>query len=234
MINKELLKNTAGEIGIELSDLQLEQFDKYAETLVDWNTKMNLTGITEPDEIVIKHFVDCLYIFKYTDFPENASVIDVGTGAGFPGIVMLIARPDLQIVLLDSLQKRLNFLQAVLDELKLNATLVHARCEDAGKKVEYRERFDFAVARAVAPLNILCEYCLPFVKQNGLFVSMKGAKDERAIASNVCSLLGAELENNFSYKLAEENSRNIVHYKKISQTSTKYPRNSAKISKQPL
>ncbi len=234
MINKELLKNTAGEIGIELSDLQLEQFDKYAEMLVDWNTKMNLTGITEPDEIVIKHFVDCLYIFKYTDFPENASVIDVGTGAGFPGIVMLIARPDLQIVLLDSLQKRLNFLQAVLDELKLNATLVHARCEDAGKKVEYRERFDFAVARAVAPLNILCEYCLPFVKQNGLFVSMKGAKDERAIASNVCSLLGAELENNFSYKLAEENSRNIVHYKKISQTSTKYPRNSAKISKQPL
>ncbi len=234
MINKELLKNTAGEIGIELSDLQLEQFDKYAEMLVDWNTKMNLTGITEPDEIVIKHFVDCLYIFKYTDFPENASVIDVGTGAGFPGIVMLIAHPDLQIVLLDSLQKRLNFLQAVLDELKLNATLVHARCEDAGKKVEYRERFDFAVARALAPLNILCEYCLPFVKQNGLFVSMKGAKDERAIASNACSLLGAELENNFSYKLAEENSRNIVHYKKISQTSTKYPRNSAKISKQPL
>lgn len=234
MINKELLKNTAGEIGIELSDLQLEQFDKYAEMLVDWNTKMNLTGITEPDEIVIKHFVDCLYIFKYTDFPENASVIDVGTGAGFPGIVMLIARPDLQIVLLDSLQKRLNFLQAVLDELKLNATLVHARCEDAGRKAAYRERFDFAVARAVAPLNILCEYCLPFVKQNGLFVSMKGAKDERAIASNACSLLGAELENNFSYKLAEENSRNIVHYKKISQTSTKYPRNSAKISKQPL
>lgn len=234
MINKELLKNTAGEIGIELSDLQLEQFDKYAELLVDWNTKMNLTGITEPDEIVIKHFVDCLYIFKYTEFPENASVIDVGTGAGFPGIVMLIARPDLQIVLLDSLQKRLNFLQAVLDELKLNATLVHARCEDAGRKTEYRERFDFAVARAVAPLNILCEYCLPFVKQNGLFVSMKGAKDERAIASNACSLLGAELENNFSYKLAEENSRNIVHYKKISQTATKYPRNSAKISKQPL
>lgn len=234
MINKELLKNTAGEIGIELSDLQLEQFDKYAEMLVDWNTKMNLTGITEPDEIVIKHFVDCLYIFKYTEFPENASVIDVGTGAGFPGIVMLIARPNLQIVLLDSLQKRLNFLQAVLDELKLNATLVHARCEDAGRKAEYRERFDFAVARAVAPLNILCEYCLPFVKQNGLFVSMKGAKDERAIASNACSLLGAELENNFSYKLAEENSRNIVHYKKISQTSTKYPRNSAKISKQPL
>lgn len=234
MINKELLKNTAGEIGIELSDLQLKQFDKYAELLVDWNTKMNLTGITEPDEIVIKHFVDCLYIFKYTDFPENASVIDVGTGAGFPGIVMLIARPDLQLVLLDSLQKRLNFLQAVLDELKLNATLVHARCEDAGKKVEYRERFDFAVARAVAPLNILCEYCLPFVKQNGLFVSMKGAKDERAIANNACSLLGAELENNFSYKLVEENSRNIVHYKKISQTATKYPRNSAKISKQPL
>lgn len=234
MINKELLKNTAGEIGIELSDLQLKQFDKYAELLVDWNTKMNLTGITEPDEIVIKHFVDCLYIFKYTDFPENASVIDVGTGAGFPGIVMLIARPDLQLVLLDSLQKRLNFLQAVLDELKLNATLVHARCEDAGKKVEYRERFDFAVARAVAPLNILCEYCLPFVKQNGLFVSMKGAKDERAIANNACSLLGAELENNFSYKLAEKNSRNIVHYKKISQTATKYPRNSAKISKQPL
>lgn len=234
MINKELLKNTAGEIGIELSDLQLKQFDKYAELLVDWNTKMNLTGITEPNEIVIKHFVDCLYIFKYTDFPENASVIDVGTGAGFPGIVMLIARPDLQLVLLDSLQKRLNFLQAVLDELKLNATLVHARCEYAGKKVEYRERFDFAVARAVAPLNILCEYCLPFVKQNGLFVSMKGAKDERAIANNACSLLGAELENNFSYKLAEENSRNIVHYKKISQTATKYPRNSAKISKQPL
>lgn len=234
MINKELLKSMASEIGVDLSELQLEQFDKYAELLVEWNKKMNLTGITEPDEIVVKHFLDCLYIFKYTDFPTDASVIDVGTGAGFPGIVMLIARPDLQIVLLDSLQKRLNFLQAVLDELQLNATLVHARCEDAGKKAEYREQFDFSVARAVAPLNILCEYCLPFVKVGGLFVSMKGAKDERELANNACSLLGSELADNFSYKLGEENSRNIVHYKKISQTATKYPRNSAKISKQPL
>ncbi|MBQ8980088.1 MAG: 16S rRNA (guanine(527)-N(7))-methyltransferase RsmG, partial [Eubacterium sp.] len=164
MINKDLLKRYADGIGVPLDDVALNRFDIYAKLLVETNKVMNLTGIIEPDEIVVKHFIDSLELLKYADIPQGAKVIDVGTGAGFPGVPLLIARPDLQVTLLDSLKKRLGFLENVLDERDLNAQLIHMRAEDGGQDSSLRETFDIATARAVAPMNVLSEYLLPFVK----------------------------------------------------------------------
>lgn len=228
MINKELLKQYCD----YLTDEMLNQFDVYAKLLVEWNEKMNLTAITEPDEIVIKHFVDSLAIVKY--IPENASVIDVGTGAGFPSIPLLIARPDIKLTMMDALNKRLVFLETVINECGLNGELVHSRAEELGKNPNYRENFDIATARAVAPMNVLSEYCLPFVKVGGSFVALKGSNDDVSPAENAIKLLGGELCSNVSYKLPNGDDRSIAVVKKISQTSTKYPRNNKKISTKPL
>lgn len=230
MINKNLLKQHCS----YLTDEQLEQFDTYARLLVEWNEKMNLTAITEPDEIVIKHFVDSLEFLNYTQLPQNASVIDVGTGAGFPSVPLLIARPDIEPTLMDALNKRLNFLDAVLKETGLSAELVHSRAEELGKDNAYRERFDIATARAVAPMNVLSEYCLPFVKLGGEFVALKGSNDDVSPAENAIKTLGGEIKSTFSYKLPNGDDRSIAVVKKISQTSTKYPRNNKKISTKPL
>lgn len=230
MINKDLLK----ELCPFLNDKQLEQFDIYARLLVEWNEKMNLTAITEPDEIVIKHFADSLALLEYTDVPQRASVIDVGTGAGFPTVPLLIARPDVKLTLMDSLNKRLTFLDAVLEECGLDAQLVHARAEDLGKDSDYRERYDIATARAVAPMNVLTEYCMPFVKVGGCFVALKGSNDDVSPAENAINELGGSLESAVSYKLYNGDSRSIAIVKKISQTSTKYPRNTKKITTKPL
>lgn len=230
MINKELLRDLRPDV----SDKQAEQFDIYADTLVQWNEKMNLTGITEPDEIVIKHFVDCLMLLDYCDIPQDASVIDVGTGAGFPGIPLLIARSDIKLTLMDSLHKRLTFLDEVLRQMGLSAETVHARAEELGNDKAYREGFDFATARAVAPLNILCEYCLPFVKVGGCFAALKGSNDEITDADNAISELGGEIVSNTAYKLPNNDGRSIVIIKKISQTPTRYPRRSKKIQNSPL
>lgn len=232
MINKAFLSQKATEYGIELNDVQLERFDKYAELLVDWNERMNLTGITEPDEIVIKHFVDSLMLAKHFELKDTKFVIDVGTGAGFPAIPLLIYKPELDITLMDSLQKRLNFLDEVLNQTDLSARIVHARAEDAGKDA-YRETYDLACARAVAPMNILAEYCLPFVKVGGYFVALKGSTDDVTGAKHAIEELGGELVDYVSYKLENE-QRSIAIVKKISQTPTKYPRKSKKISSKPL
>ncbi len=230
MINKDLLRDYRPDV----SDKQAEQFDIYADTLVQWNEKMNLTGITEPDEIVIKHFVDSLMLLDYCDIPQGASVIDVGTGAGFPGIPLLIARNDIKLTLMDSLQKRLIFLDEVLRQTGLSAETVHARAEELGNDKAYREEFDFATARAVAPLNSLCEYCLPFVKVGGYFAALKGSNDEITDADNAISELGGKLVSNTAYKLPNNDGRSIVIIKKISQTPTRYPRRSKKIQNSPL
>lgn len=234
MIDKALLKKYADELNISLDDRAIDNFDIYAGELVEWNEKMNLTAITEPRDIVIKHFIDCLMILKYADVSQKSKVIDVGTGAGFPGVPLMIARNDLNITLMDSLNKRLVFLEDVLEKCRLNAELVHSRAEDLGRNDAYREAYDIATARAVAPMNVLCEYCLPFVKLGGLFIALKGSNDELSPAEDAINELGGEIMSNVSYKLPNGNSRSIVIVKKISQTPTRYPRKSKKIAVQPL
>lgn len=230
MINKDLVKKHCP----YLSNAQLDMLDIYAKELVQWNKKMNLTAITQPDEIAIKHFVDCLMLLEHAELRENARVIDVGTGAGFPAMVLKIARNDLDFTLVDALNKRLVFLQEVLQKTGLDAQLVHARAEDLGKEPEYREAFDYSVARAVAPMNVLCEYCLPFVKVGGELVALKGSNDDVTPAMAAIEELGGELKANVSYKLPNGDSRSIVIIKKISHTPTKYPRKAKKITSCPL
>lgn len=234
MINKELLNKYAAGIGINLNPKLLELFDIYASELVSWNEKMNLTAITESDEIVIKHFIDCLMILKYVDIFQGAKIIDTGTGAGFPGVPLLIARQDLDATLVDSLNKRLVFIENVLEKCGLEAELVHARAEDLGQNENYRETYDFAVARAVAPMNVLAEYCLPFVRVGGCFAALKGSNDDITPAKAAIAELGGEIVDNVSYKLPNGDGRSIAIIKKISQTSTKYPRKSKKITTAPL
>lgn len=219
---------------LELDSLALSRLEKYAEILVEWNEKINLTAITDPEGIAAKHFLDCLMIFKYADIENGASVIDIGTGAGFPGIVMKIARPDIKLTLMDSLQKRINFLETLCAELELPVTAVHSRAEDAPSGM--REAYDVAVARAVANMRVLSEYCIPYVKPNGRFIAMKGASAETEAleASKAVSLLGGKIETTDCFTLGEYGERGIITVKKISQTPTKYPRNAGKISKQPL
>ena len=212
------------------------EFKKYMDLLLEWNEKINLTAITEPKEVEIKHFEDCLTCLKSGYIKDGDKIVDVGTGAGFPGIVLKIMRPDTQLTLLDGLNKRLIFLNEVLSALGLEAKTVHMRAEDGGKSAEHREQYDIACARAVARLNVLSEYCLPYVKKGGFFVAMKGptASDEMTDAKKAISILGGGESKIICETLPENEQRSFIITKKISQTPPKYPGNSAKISKQPL
>lgn len=232
----DLLREKAAEYGISLDEKALERFDIYAKLLVEWNEKINLTAITEPEEIVIKHFLDCLTVFSKVEIKEGAKIIDVGTGAGFPGLVMLIARPDLKITLMDSLNKRLNVIKDILDKLELSADVVHSRAEDGGQNKAYREKYDFSTARAVSNLRDLSEYCLPFVKVGGSFIAMKAAKAEEEIAAaqKAIKTLGGTVAEKHTFELEDAGERNIILIKKISSTPAKFPRPSAKIAKNPL
>ncbi len=232
----DLLKGKAAEYGVNLDDKALGRFDLYAKLLVEWNEKINLTAITEPEEIVIKHFLDCLTVFSKVEIKEGAKIIDVGTGAGFPGLVMLIARPDLKMTLMDSLNKRLNVIKDILEKLELNADVVHSRAEDGGQNKAYREKYDFSTARAVSNLRDLTEYCLPFVKVGGCFIAMKAAKadEEISAAQKAIKTLGGTVFEKHTFELEDAGERNIILIKKISSTPAKYPRPSAKIAKNPL
>lgn len=232
----EFLKKAAQAEGFLLSDQQLAAFERYAELLVEWNQKMNLTAITEPEEIAVKHFVDSLMLLKYIGLPENGSLIDVGTGAGFPGIPIKIFSSSVRVTLLDALNKRINFLDAVSKELGQENRCLHLRAEEGGRKPELREQFDVATARAVASMTALAEYCLPYVKVGGVFAALKGFEIESELeeAKPAIKLLGGKIERVEQYTLAGELKRSVVVIKKISQCSTKYPRNSAKIVKNPL
>ncbi len=236
MINYELLQSEAEKIGVDLGEYGADRFDSYAERLVRWNEHVNLTAITEPDDIVIKHFIDCLYIMKYVAFKKDEKLVDVGTGAGFPGMPLLIANPDLDVTFVDSMEKRIGFLRDVLKNIGLTGTRIHERAEVVGKDADYREKFDYATARAVAPLNVLCEYCLPLVKVGGLFVSLKGSSgmEELKAAENAINVLGGEVANAVEYQLPNGDGRSIIIIRKISQTPTKYPRKSKKIDTKPL
>lgn len=234
---KELIKTATSDFKTKLNDVQLLQLEKYYQMLVEWNEKINLTAITDPEGVAVKHFADSLTFLNYVDVPENASIIDVGTGAGFPGVVLKIARPDISLTLLDSLNKRLLFLDEVINELGISAQLIHSRAEDGGNKPELRESFDFAVSRAVAQLNVLSEYCLPYVNVGGCFVAMKGpqAKEEIKKATIAINLLGGKLKNAFEFSLPNDGGeRTIAVIEKKRNTPPKYPRNSGKIKAKPL
>ncbi len=223
---------------LTLDDTSLKQLDLFTRYLLKWNTVINLTAITKLNEIFIKHYFDCLAPLPSISLKQNSSLIDVGAGAGFPSIPIKIARQDLKITLLDSLQKRVNFLNGTIKELHLsNITALHIRAEDASHNKLYREIFDYATARAVAPLNILCEYCLPFVKQGGSFIAYKGinANEEIECSKNAIGLLGGEISNIVEFSLPfEEGIRQVVVINKIKQTPRQFPRKAQIIKNKPL
>ncbi|EYE88647.1 16S rRNA methyltransferase [Fervidicella metallireducens AeB] len=235
---KEILIKGCSLYGIHLSDTQIDQFRKYRELLAEWNEKMNLTGITEEIEVAKKHFIDSVSIIKSGKLKENIRLIDVGTGAGFPGMVVKIIRPDIQVVLLDSLNKRINFLNTVINELGLkNIETVHGRAEDFGRKEGFRENFDIATARAVANLTVLSEYCMPYVKQGGYFIALKGpsANEEVIDAKNAIGTLGGKLIGVMDTEIPEEDMQHkIVVVEKINKISEKYPRKAGQIEKKPI
>ncbi len=214
-----------------------EDFYKYYLLLTEWNEKINLTAITEEDEVAVKHFLDSLKAAEGI-IEDGVSVIDVGTGAGFPGLPVKIAKPDIKLTLVDSLNKRINFLNEVISSLSLDGVrTIHSRAEELGKNKDHREKYDLCVSRAVANLTTLCELCLPFVKVGGSFVSLKGPKAEEEVkdAKRAIELLGGELVKIQSYDLSDTDlNHNIVIIKKISHTPTKYPRSAPKPAKEPL
>lgn len=232
-MNHDYFKQVTKDAGILLTEEQMNRFDTYTKVLLDWNQKMNLTAITAPDEIVVKHFLDSLLILPYLPNSGSFQMIDVGTGAGFPSVPCRIVRPEIRLTLLDSLNKRVNFLKYLSEKIGQENACIHARAEDAGKNVAYREQFDVATARAVAHLRELSEYCLPLVKAGGIFAAMKGpgAGQEIEEAETAIRLLGGKIEQIIEKQLPDGSQRSIILIKKISQTPTKYPRITAKIKK---
>lgn len=236
--NIQYFEEGLSQLEIKLSGRQIEQFIRYYEMLIEWNKLMNLTGITEYEDVVNKHFIDSLSLVKATDLAGISSVIDIGTGAGFPGIPLKIAFPHLNIVLLDSLNKRINFLNAVIEELGLeNIRTIHGRAEEFAQKEEYRECFDLCVSRAVANLSSLTEYCLPYVKEGGKFIPYKSGKidEELANSKNAIFILGGKLEKEVEFELPRTDmSRNLVVIEKVKKTPKKYPRKAGLPTKSPI
>ena len=234
---KNLLQNYIKDYKITLKENQYEQFQKYFELLAEWNEKMNLTAITDESGVALKHFADSLSLLNFVDIPQNSSLADVGTGAGFPGVVLKIARPDIKLTLIDSLNKRLVFLGEVCAQLGIEAELIHSRAEDGARDEKLRESFDFAVSRAVARMNVLSEYCLPYVKVGGAFCAMKGAQanEEFKESLNAINTLGGKLENKYFFELPENGGeRAIAVVRKVKNTPQKYPRQSGKIKAKAL
>lgn len=227
-------KKLFSDSGIELERDKYDKLALYAELLVEWNGKINLTAITDPYGITVKHFLDSALMLKYAAISDNASIIDVGTGAGFPGIPLKIMKPDIKLTLLDSLNKRVNFLNAVADKLEINAETIHSRAEDGGRNSILREKFDISCARAVAALPVLCEYCLPYVKVGGKFCAMKGPNENYKDAFTAYHTLGAEISDAVSYELPDGDKRQLIIFNKVRATPIKYPRNSGQISKKNL
>lgn len=225
-------------LGVTLTKEQIDQFLKYYELLVEWNGFMNLTAITDYDEVMKKHFVDSLSLIKTYDVSKKVKVIDVGTGAGFPGLALKIAYPNLQVTLLDSLNKRINFLNEVILQLGLTGVeTVHGRAEDFAKPDKLRGKFDLCVSRAVANLSTLSEYCLPFVKEGGEFISYKSEKinEEMAVAQKAINILGGKFDRSEEFTLPDSDIyRNLVVIKKVKETPKKYPRKAGLPAKEPI
>ncbi len=223
-------------LGIKITAEQAAKFQKYMELLVEWNEKLNLTAITEPEEILEKHFLDSLTTLLACKPKDGSKVLDVGTGAGFPGVPIKIMRPDLQVTLLDGSNKRLNFLGELCSELGVECRRVHKRAEEAGLDKAMRENFDIVTARAVAQLRILCEYCLPLVKMKGYFIAMKGpgANEELFEARNALDILGGDKVDIKQVQLPNAGERNLIVVRKLSFTPKGYPRHGGTITKHPL
>ena len=230
------LKGKMIDINIELTDEQIKKFYDYMLLLLEWNEKINLTAITDEHEIILKHFVDSASINKYIE--NNKKVIDLGTGAGFPGIPLKIINEDIEIILVDSLNKRINFLNEVINKLKLSKIeTIHARAEELARNSKYRESYDIAVSRAVAPLNVLVEYTMPFIKVGGKLISMKGsnAEEELKIGKRAIEVLGGTFKIIEPIKLPEvEDKRNIIIIDKVKETPKQYPRKAGTPSKKPI
>ena len=224
------------EFNIKINDEQIKKFMNYMNLLLEWNEKINLTAITQPEEVKLKHFVDSLTVLKYIN--DDDKVIDIGTGAGFPGIPLKIMKENTKITLLDSLNKRINFLNIVIETLNLrNIQAIHGRAEEIARNKLYREKYDVAVSRAVANLSTLTEYMLPFVKVGGKCICMKGANvnEELERAQNAIKELGGEIERVDNFYLSDnDNERNIIIIRKVKETSSKYPRKAGMPSKEPL
>ncbi|WP_071141713.1 16S rRNA (guanine(527)-N(7))-methyltransferase RsmG [Acidaminococcus timonensis] len=234
---RETLEQAAQAAGYSLTETQLDQFGTYADLLLETNKSLNLTAITDPDEVAVKHMVDSLLVYNKEKF-HNHTIVDVGTGAGFPGLPLKIYDPGMRVTLIDSLQKRLNFLQQVVDTLGLGQVrCTHARAEDAGKDPALREKFDVAVARAVAALPVLAEYCLPLVRVGGVFYAMKGSKyrEEVDAAHHAVEVLGGKITEVRPVQLPGlEDHRAIITIEKVRPTPKQYPRKAGVASKRPL
>lgn len=233
-----IFKSSLEKLGIHLLEIQYTQFIKYYELLIEKNKVINLTAITDFDEVIMKHFVDSLSLVKAVDFSQELSLVDVGTGAGFPGIPLKIAFPNLQVTLLDSLNKRVKFLDEVIEVLNLEGIqAIHSRAEEGGRKPELREQFDLAVSRAVANMSTLCEYCIPFVKVGGQFIPYKSGQieEELLISRKAIHVLGGQLKETIIYSLPNTDiERSLVVIDKISSTPKVYPRKPGRAAKEPL
>lgn len=236
--NRELLRKGLIDFKIDVDDNMLDRFEKYREVLVEYNKYMNLTGITEQRDVYIKHFLDSVAIFKNGYIMDDISIIDVGTGAGFPGIPYKICNPNIKLTLLDSLKKRINFLKEVGSSIGFeDIEYIHGRAEDFGQKLNYREKYDIATARAVASLPVLLELCVPYIKVGGFFICLKGPSVENEIeeSKNAMKILNIKLVEKIDVQLPDEELKhNVLVFKKLEKTPQKYPRKAGKPSKNPL
>lgn len=234
----ELMKNASERVGMEFNEDKYKKFMLYKDLLKEWNEKINLTAITEDEEIVKKHFIDCINAFEAEEFKKAKTVIDVGTGAGFPGLPIAIMRDDVEVTLLDALNKRINFLNTVINTLQLkNIKTIHARAEEGARQKELRQKFDIATSRAVANMAVLSEFCMPYVKIGGYFIALKGPNiDEELIAGrNAVKILGGVIEEVKPVKIEETDlNHNLVIVKSIKGCGKEYPRNMGNIKRKPL
>ncbi|AMB94023.1 16S rRNA (guanine(527)-N(7))-methyltransferase RsmG [Aerococcus sanguinicola] len=237
-MNPEQFQKQVQDAGLSLTDQQMAQFARYYELLVEWNEKMNLTAITDRDEVYLKHFYDSLTLAFHVDLSRPLTLVDVGAGAGFPSIPLKIAFPELQVTIVDSLKKRIGFLDTVIDELGLDQVqAIHDRAETFGQNKAHRAHYDLATARAVARLSVLAEFCLPLVKKDGLFVAMKGAQaeDELADAKKAIATLGGKFLEDIAFELPENaGERHIIRIAKKKESPNKYPRKPGTPAKKPI